>query len=76
MVEPSVILQAQTAQADGAVFSGQSSQNGTGVAVKTDTPKGIRFRAQARSQRLRQGRGLISPFPTVPKLLCPTPRRL
>ncbi len=38
--------------------------------------KGIRFRAQARNQKLRQGSGLISLFPTVPKWLCPTPRRL
>jgi len=39
MVEPSVNLQAQTALADGTVFSGQSGQNGTGVAVMTDTPE-------------------------------------
>ena len=62
MVEHSVILQDQTAQADGTVFSGPNSQNGTGVAVIIATPKGIRFRAQARSPRLRQGCGLISLF--------------
>jgi len=51
MVEHSVILQDQTALADGTVFSGQNSQNGTGVAVITGTPKGIRFRAQARNPK-------------------------
>jgi len=37
LVEPSTILQAQTAQADGTVFSGPNGQNGTGVAVMTGT---------------------------------------